>query len=145
MKTYRIGILGLHHDHIWPNLEELSFPPQIVQAGQTTLTINVKIPAPFKLNPGSPLEYQVEVDGAQTESGFRLPEEDGQFPIEIPLDFAGDETELRVAVGLVYCKDGEDGVCLIKSLRWTVPVETGSDGDNALRIDHPLVPEWPGV
>jgi thiol-disulfide isomerase/thioredoxin len=131
--------------HVWPNLEELSFPPQIVQAGQTTLTVNVEIPAPFKLNPGSPLEYQVEVGGGTAASGMRMPEEDGQFPIEIPLEFSGDETELRVAVGLVYCKDGEDGVCLIKSLRWTVPVETGSDGDEALRIDYTLVPEWPGA
>ena len=130
--------------HVWPNLEELSFPPQIVQAGQTTLTVNVKIPAPFKLNPGSPLEYQVEIGGATAATGMRMPEEDGQFPIEIPLEFSGDETELRVAVGLVYCKDGENGVCLIKSLRWTVPVETGSDGDEALRIDYTLVPEWPG-
>ena len=134
-----------HVSHIWPNLEELSFPPQVVQAAPTTLTLNVEIPAPFKLNPGSPLEYQVEIDGRETQSGLRTREQDGQFPIEIPLTLSGDETELRIAVGLVYCKDGEDGVCLIKSLRWTVPVETGSDGDEALRIDYTLVPEWPGV
>jgi hypothetical protein len=129
-------------------LEELRLPPQIVQAGKTTLTVHVEIPAPFKLNPGSPLEYQIEVievDGTTTETGLRAPEGDGQFPIEIPLEFSGDETELRVAVGLIYCKDGENGVCLIKSLRWTVPVETGSDGDKALRIDYTLVPEWPGA
>lgn len=131
--------------HIWPNLEELSLPPQVVQTGQTTLTVNVEIPAPFKLNPGSPLEYQVEIDGTQTDSGWRTPEEDGQFPIEIPLGFSGGETELRVAVGLVYCKDGENGVCLIKSLRWTVPVETASNGGEALRIDYTLVPEWPST
>ena len=129
---------------VWPNLKELSVPPQLVRVGQTTLTVNVAIPTPFKLNPGSPLEYHVEMNGTMTAAGLRTPEEDGQFPIEVPLEFFGDETELRVAVGLVYCKDGEDGVCLMQSLRWTVPVEMGSDGEGGLRIDYTLVPEWPG-
>ena len=129
---------------VWPNLKELSVPPQLVRVGQTTLSVNVDIPTPFKLNPGSPLEYHVEMNGTMTATGLRTPEEDGQFPIEVPLEFVGDETELRVAVGLVYCKDGEDGVCLMQSLCWTVPVEMGSDGEGGLRIDHTLVPEWPG-
>lgn len=131
-------------DYVWPNLEELSFPPRTVRAGRTNLTVNVEIPPPFKLNPGSPLEYQVELDGATLTSGIRTAEQDGQLPIEIPLEFSDGETELRVAVGLVYCKEGqEDGVCLVKSLRWTLPVETASDGEETLWIEHRLVPEWP--
>ncbi len=130
-------------DYVWPNLEELSFPLRTIQAGPTSLTVNVEIPPPFKLNPGSPLEYQVELDGATLTSGIRTAEQDGQFPIEIPLEFSDGETELRVAIGLVYCKEGqEDGVCLVKSLRWTLPVETASDGEETLRIEHRLVPEW---
>ena len=48
-------------DYVWPNLEELSAAPQTVRSGRTSLTVNVEIPPPFKLNPGSPLEYQVEL------------------------------------------------------------------------------------
>ena len=127
---------------MWPNLEELSAAPQTVRSGRTSLTVNVEIPPPFKLNPGSPLEYQVELNGATLAGGIRTPEQDGQFPIEIPLDLSEGATELRVAVGLVYCKEGRDGVCLVKSLRWTLPVETASDGEGSLRIEHRLVPEW---
>lgn len=129
-------------DYVWPNLEELSAAPQTVRSGRTSLTVDVEIPPPFKLNPGSPLEYQVELNGATLAGGLRTPEQDGQFPIEIPLDLSEGTTELRVAVGLVYCKEGRDGVCLVKSLRWTLPVETASDGEDSLRIEHRLVPEW---
>ena len=129
-------------DYVWPNLEELRAAPQTVRSGRTSLTVDVEIPPPFKLNPGSPLEYQVELNGATLAGGLRTPEQDGQFPIEIPLDLSEGATELRVAVGLVYCKEGRDGVCLVKSLRWTLPVETASDGQESLRIEHRLVPEW---
>ena len=45
MKTYRIGILGLHHDHIWPNLEELAAQEnaEIVAAADPNKSLLAKV------------------------------------------------------------------------------------------------------
>jgi len=61
--------------------------------------------------------------------------------LQISLALAADTAQVRVALSCVYCRDGAEGVCVIKSLRWTIPVQTASTGEEEIRIDHPLVPE----
>jgi len=139
--TGLINGAGVSMAEVWPNLEEVSLPGQTLRTGQSRLTLNVEIPAPYKLNPGSPLEYQVEVSGASPQAGRRTTMKDGQFPLQIPLALAAGTAQVRVAVSFVYCRDGDEGVCVIKSLRWTIPVQTASTGEEEIRIDHPLVPE----
>lgn len=125
---------------IWPNLEELTLAQQAVRPGQTTLTVSVIIPAPYKLNPGSPVEYQVEVDGASPWLSGRTTVKDGAFPLQIPVALAPDATTVRAAVSFVYCRDGDEGVCLIQSFRWTIPVQVTEQGAEALHVEHRLVP-----
>ncbi|MBI3800771.1 MAG: hypothetical protein HY268_27805, partial [Deltaproteobacteria bacterium] len=126
---------------VWPNLQEERLPGQTLHTGQSRLVLDVKIPPPYKLNPGSPLEYRVEVSGASSQPGNRTSVKDGQFPLQIPLSLTTDNTEVRVALSFVYCRDGDEGVCVIKSLRWIVPVQLTSTGGEELRIEHILVPE----
>jgi DNA-binding beta-propeller fold protein YncE len=126
---------------VWPNLEEVRLPGQTLRSGQSSLVLDVKIPAPYKLNPGSPLEYRLEVNGASAQQGKRTSVRDGRFPLQIPLSLTTDRAEVHMALSFVYCRDGDEGVCVIKSLRWTVPVQTASDGSAELRIAHTLVPE----
>lgn len=132
---------GVSPAAVWPNLEEVSLLGLTLRPGQQSVTLNVQIPAPYKLNPGSPLEYQVEIDGALPQVGQRTTVQDGQFPLRIPLTLAAGTTRIRVAVSFVYCRDGQEGVCIIKSLRWTIPVQTASDGREEILIDHTLKPE----
>lgn len=132
---------GTNLADVWPNLEEISLPPQILRAGQDRMTLTVAIPAPYKLNPGSPLEYRVEVNGASPQQGKRTNIKDGRFPLQIPLLLTTGKAEVRVALSFVYCRDGDEGVCVIKSLRWTVPVQTASAGRKELEIKYTLVPE----
>jgi DNA-binding beta-propeller fold protein YncE len=126
---------------VWPNLEEVTLSGQTLHPGQNRLVLNVKIPAPYKLNPGSPLTYRVEVKGASTQAGKRTNVQDGQFPLQIPLLLTADKAEVGVVLSFVYCRDGDEGVCVIKSLRWTVPVQTASTGSEELRVEYTLVPE----
>jgi len=132
---------GAEVAEVWPNLEEVSVPSQTLRPGQNRMTLTVTIPAPYKLNPGSPLEYRVEVNGASPRQGKRTSVKDGHFPLQIPLLLTTDKAEVRVALSFVYCRDGDEGVCVIKSLRWTVPVQTASDGREELEIKYTLVPE----
>jgi hypothetical protein len=107
------------------------------------MIVNVQIPAPFKLNPGSPFEYRVEVKGSAPQPGKRTTVKDGQFPLQIPLALSDGEAEVRATVSFVYCRDGNEGICVIKSLRWIVPVQATKGGEEELLIDHVLVPELP--
>jgi DNA-binding beta-propeller fold protein YncE len=126
---------------MWPNLEEIKLPTHTLRAGQSSIVLNVEIPAPYKLNPGSPLEYRVEVNGPSPQDSNRVSVKDGQFPLQVPLTLVAGKAEVRAAVSFVYCRDGNAGVCIIKSLRWTVQVETANGGGEELRLDHTLVPE----
>jgi len=126
---------------VWPNLQEITLPAQTLRAGQNQLLVNVKIPAPYKLNPGSPLDYRVDVNGTTPQYGKRTSMKAEQFPLQIPLTMTVDKTELQITISFVYCKDGNEGVCVIKSLRWTVPVQTTNRGNEEMQIEHTLVPE----
>ncbi len=126
---------------IWPNLEEVHLSKRTLQSNQGRMVVNVHIPAPFKLNPGSPFEYRVEVKGNASQPGKRTTVKDGQFPLQIPLALADGEAEVRATVSFVYCREGDEGVCVIKSLRWIVPVQATKSGAEELLVDHVLVPE----
>ncbi|MBM4258061.1 MAG: redoxin domain-containing protein [Deltaproteobacteria bacterium] len=125
---------------IWPNLEEVHVQAYTVRSGQSRLTLDIEIPAPYKLNPGSPLEYRVDIQTAAQQPKKRTTVKDGQFPLQIPLTLSEGKTEIRASVSFVYCRDGEEGVCIIKSVRWTIPVTATKDGKEELRVSHPLVP-----
>lgn len=127
----------------WPNLEEIRLPKRTLKRGQGQLVVNVQIPAPFKLNPGSPLEYRVEIKGDAPQPGKRAAVKDGQFPLHLPLSLTTDDAEVQATMSLVYCREGDEGVCVIKSFRWIVPVQVAEDGDGDLLIDHILTPELP--
>ena len=125
---------------IWPNLEEIQVQEQAVRIGQSRLTLDVEIPAPYKLNPGSPLEYRVDVRVDAQQPNKRVTVKDGKFPLQIPLALTVGQTEIRASVSFVYCRDGDDGVCIIKSMRWTIPIKATKEGKDELRITHSLVP-----
>jgi hypothetical protein len=105
--------------------------------------VNVQIPAPFKLNSGSPLEYSVELKSDAPQHGKRTTVKDGKFPLHLPLALTTDDTEVRATMSLVYCREGDEGVCVIKSFRWIVPIHVTQDGDEELLIDQVLIPELP--
>jgi hypothetical protein len=139
--TGLVSVVGEPVADVWPNLEEVPLPSQTLRPGQNRLRVNVQIPAPYKLNPGSPLEYRVDVGDAAPQVGQRTTVKDGQFPLQMPVTLTPGTTEVRVTTSFVYCRDGDAGVCVIKSLRWTIPVQMAEQGSEELRIDYTLVPE----
>jgi len=126
---------------VWPNLHEITLPVQTLRQGQGRLLIDVVIPTPYKLNPGSPIEYRVEVKGHAPQSGRLTTVKDGHFPLQVPLVLATDTEAVTATVSFVYCRAGEAGVCIIQSLRWRVPIQTRDAGSEELPLTHQLQPE----
>ena len=125
---------------VWPNLREITLPVQTMRQGQGRLLIDVAIPTPYKLNPGSPIEYRVEVEGHAPQPGKLTVVKNGQFPLQVPLALATDSKAITATVSFVYCRDGDAGVCIIQSLRWTVSIQTANEGSEELRLTHQLQP-----
>lgn len=130
---------------IWPNLEEIALSPHTLRSRQGQLVVNVQIPAPFKLNPGSPIEYRVDIKGSAPQHGKRTTLKDGKFPLHIPLTLDSETAEVQATVSFVYCRDGNEGVCVIQSFRWTTSVKIDKAGEIDLLIDQVLVPRIPAA
>ncbi|MBI3301310.1 MAG: hypothetical protein HYZ72_04435, partial [Deltaproteobacteria bacterium] len=127
-----------------PNVEEVHLPLQKLRASaQGTLVLDVRIPAPYKLNPGSPVEYRVDLLAGDALSFFHQGEKvtlrDAQFPLRLPVDIAtqAGRADVQIQLSFFYCREGEEGICAIQSLRWQVPVEVSLDGGGEeIRIEY---------
>lgn len=126
---------------VWPNLQEITLPTQTLRQGQGRISLDVAIPVPYKLNPGSSLEYRVDVKAKAPQPGKTVTIQEGKFPLQIPFVLSKESTEVVATMSFVYCRDGDAGACIIKSLRWTVPVQTANEGNEAIQIVHQLQPE----
>jgi hypothetical protein len=123
-----------------PNAEEIKLPPQRVHSGETTLFINVELPAGFHLNPTAPQHYQVSMENGV--KSLLISEQDAarsvrgsQLPIRIPLRAAlAGTAELHVSFTFVYCREDNTGTCRIKTLVWRAPVEVVSTPEAPVSI-----------
>jgi thiol-disulfide isomerase/thioredoxin len=114
--------------------EQLKLPPQrLALGGDAALVVDVSLPAGHHLNPSAPQRYAVLVeDGAQRLALGAVPDpkaltrtdKDLRLPLRLPLraDAPG-AARLRVSLNLYYCREDNTGVCRIKTLVWTVPLE----------------------
>jgi DNA-binding beta-propeller fold protein YncE len=124
-----------------PNEEEIKLPSQKLRAGDTSISINVQLPAGHHLNPSAPHRYKVAV-----ESGSQFLVIDSQnaartvknleLPVHIPARAPGaGSAELRASFTFVYCREDNTGVCRIKTLAWRVPVEVVDDDSAPAEIN----------
>ena len=107
---------------------------QQVKAGATgRLTIDLRFPAGYHLNPQAPLSYRVQVSG----TGIDIAEPDRQFnaiapPLPLAIPFQAVEgmhqAIVDIAMTFYYCREDNTGVCVIQSVRWLVPLHTVPDG-----------------
>lgn len=116
-----------------PNQEEIKLAPQKIRAGETTVLINIELPAGYHLNPTAPQRYKISAEsGAQTlvidQQNAARTAKGLQLPIRIPLRAASaGAAELRVSFTFVYCREDNTGTCRIKTLVWRAPVEVVAD------------------
>jgi DNA-binding beta-propeller fold protein YncE len=111
-----------------PNLEELSQSAKQLAAGtDSTMWVDVKLPAGYHLNPDAPQKYNVSVEsGAESISvqGSGTQQKLHELPLRIELHgMAPGKANVRLTLSLFYCRDDNTGTCQVKSLRWVVPIE----------------------
>jgi hypothetical protein len=94
------------------------------------LSIDVKLPEGFHLNPNAPHRYELNgTDGA----ALKIDAPAGKFaklPLKIPFR-ANASGVLRAKLTFYYCREDNTGVCLIKTLVWNVPLKVAEGGGGA--------------
>jgi sugar lactone lactonase YvrE len=99
------------------NGEIIELPAQSVEPGAASLTVQLDLPAGYKLNPLAPSAIGVSIDPNQAGDVFRNP----KLPITVPVKIESD-TNLRVDFTLYYCESEKETVCYFKEARLNIPI-----------------------
>ncbi len=109
--------------------------------GKVRMSIALALPAGWKLNPAAPLNYWLEDldEGGPlaVDSGGAEVQADGRdLYFDVPVDGQGADT-LRVALAFYYCQEGNEGLCKMGSVVWTVPLQVSpAGGRNPVLLPH---------
>jgi sugar lactone lactonase YvrE/thiol-disulfide isomerase/thioredoxin len=119
---------------VGPNAEEIKVPAQRLRSGaNTSLQIDVELPAGYHLNPLALQRYKISVDGKNVgvdEKIAAAATKDLKLPVRVPLNTtAVGQAPIRAQVTLFYCREDNTGTCRIKTLVWQAPVEVTNDAN----------------
>ncbi|MBS1796057.1 MAG: redoxin domain-containing protein [Acidobacteria bacterium] len=108
-----------------PNLRELKTDAKVIgAAAPAALTVDVKLPDGYHLNPNAPNRYEIAADAAGLLTIDAPARKLTALPLKVQLRPAGaGETALKVKLTLYYCREDDTGTCLIKTLVWRVPLK----------------------
>lgn len=127
-------------NEVTPNAEEIKLPLQRVRNGESTVVINIDLPAGYHLNPTAPQRYSVSIElgGEVPKSGPITASKTARglsLPIRVPIARIDGATVAHVSFTFVYCREDDTGVCRIKTLRWQAPVEVVNDASASNEIN----------
>jgi hypothetical protein len=103
--------------------------------GAVHLKVSLEFPSGWKINTLAPMSYwldSVQKEGPldRTRLGNRkLDKPAAQFDIAVPVTGEG-EDELRVSMNYYYCQEGDEGLCKVGSVVFTVPLTVAADGSS---------------
>ncbi len=117
---------------------EIVLPLQKIRpSAKGYLNFEIELPAEHHFNEGTPLQYLIKsADGILRFEGLNqiITDDDPKrkFSVEFKSESAG-ETEIRTELLYYYCSDF-DGICKIKSVKYTIPVLISADGGNNIAL-----------
>ena len=129
------------NNEVAPNAEEIKLPSQRIRTGEAAALINVELPSGYHLNPTAPQRYTIEIEQGgeslnSTPVNVSKNTKGLSLPIRIPIAIGAGSASLRASFTFVYCREDNTGVCRIKTLQWTVPIEVvaGNEVDNEIKL-----------
>jgi hypothetical protein len=114
--------------------------------GEVKLNVQLKIPAGWKVNQLAPMSYWVDSKketGPVKRDAFgkkKLSKPVAVFDVKLPVSGAG-EDEINVSLNYYYCQEGDEGVCKIGSVVFTVPVKIADDAKESVATITHEIPE----
>ena len=148
---------GSNESEAGPNADETKLAAQnLIPGSDGAIVIQVDLPAGYHLNPAAPQRYRVSVESGEKQLGLKSESQLGAIgrekvvsvsskslalPLRIPFrTHEAGAAAFRVQLTLFYCREDNTGVCRIKTLIWTAPVEVanGRGGSNEIKLQGKL-------
>jgi hypothetical protein len=123
----------------WPGVETVAqaaetvtLPSQTVAPGKAGLTVNLELPAGFKLNKESPSTVSLKsgnkkVVAVSPQCAKKVPLT--KVPLTLTMPVKEGQTELQATLRLNYC-DEKSGLCFLREVILTLPVEVNKTAAN---------------
>ncbi|MBZ5536152.1 MAG: redoxin domain-containing protein [Acidobacteriia bacterium] len=114
------------------NIRQSLASRSVLPGADGRLLVDLKLPEGYHLNPLAPLSYQIKKingDGVTfAESARKSSLKDPKLPIAIPFRSSPGQgkTEIEIAMTVYYCRTDNQGLCFIKSLDLTQPLEVSA-------------------
>jgi DNA-binding beta-propeller fold protein YncE len=111
--------------------ETVVLDPTVLGAGAGTITVDLGLPAGYKVNEQAPSSVVVSVEGTAVSLGDEFREIDltgAELPLQIPAEFVAGSAEVQLDVTLIYCRNEAESLCFIEQLRLLRSVEVAGAG-----------------
>ena len=112
--------------------------PLVLGEGQGTVSLDVVLPAGYKVNPDAPSRFVWSVEGegmtvAPDASGSVI---DPTFPRTFDVHLVAGEGILTGDISIVYCEAEAEQICLFEQVRIVAPYSVGSRGPGQAVLIH---------
>jgi len=116
-----------------PSLEVapgLRLEPLTVAAGEVSLTLNIELPAGYKLNPAAPLMVRQQHNGRNVSHTFEnVSSPTLTFSVII-------DQEIILDLTVYYCQAEEERLCFIDDARLVLPLRVTGEGGSAVSVSY---------
>ena len=109
---------------------------QDLAIGAGEIALRLGFPGDYKINPliDSRLELSsdsdaLKIEGADEAGGHIVIVDDNE--VRVPVTFAAGQGELNAALTLYYCREGEEALCFIETVTYTVPFKSAAENSLA--------------
>ena len=134
LKTKRVETLQIKGlEKLRPRMREKQFVGEVIEAvqqtiepGDATLTLQLELPAGYKLNALAPSAVAIAPAQKQVVSlkdaaaeNIRNP----KFPVSIPIKAVEGETTVEARYVIYYCETAKESLCFIKEAKISIPVK----------------------
>ncbi len=98
--------------------------PARLRPGTRTLAVNVELPEGFKVNDTAPSGVTLTTLPRFLTAAVREIRAPGQtFPVRFEVAATPGSGSARARINVVYCRDGEEGICFFETVDLVIPIE----------------------
>ena len=119
-----------------PNLKENKTEiKEVALSAQSSISVQIKLPEGFHLNPNAPNRYEISTDDAKTIKITSGAQKFSQLPVSVPFQaIRAGSANVKLKLTVYYCREDNTGACLIKTLVWQIPLKIAAEKKDSAQI-----------
>ncbi|MEK6320040.1 MAG: thioredoxin-like domain-containing protein [Acidobacteriota bacterium] len=114
--------------------ETIELPAQSIEPGDATLTLQLELPAGYKLNAQAPSALTIAASQSQVVNlltgGAEQTLSNPNFPVIVPIKVSEGQAVLRADFVVYYCEAVKESLCFFKEARVSIPVKVVKGSGN---------------